>query len=179
LGDPVATQLAEEICHCVHGNPIDFLHELNQRIYNTCQYDVRPDGEPRSPSITWTKREGSCRDFAVLFAAACRTVGLAARFVSGYQEGDPDTTERDLHAWVEVYLPGAGWRGYDPTHGLAVADGHISVAASVLSRYAAPIEGMVVPIQSPLAGGAPLSSQMTFDIQLDRSRSKSRRTASQ
>jgi len=55
---------------------------------------------------------------------ACRALGLAARFVSGYQEGDPNQEERD--AWAEVYLPGAGWRGYDPTNGIAVADRHVT-----------------------------------------------------
>ena len=75
----------------------------------------------------------------------CRTVGLAARFVSGYQEGDPDSSDRDLHAWVEIYLPGAGWRGYDPTLGLAVSDRHITVAASAIPQYAAPIQGTFAP----------------------------------
>lgn len=73
----------------------------------------------------------------------CRAVGLAARFVSGYQEGDPNAAERHLHAWAEVYLPGAGWRGYDPTHGLAVADGHIALVASALPKSAAPVTGGV------------------------------------
>jgi transglutaminase-like putative cysteine protease len=77
----------------------------------------------------------------VLFVEACRAIGLAARFVSGYQEGDTDSTDRHLHAWAEVYVPGGGWRGYDPTQGLAVADRHITLVASPLSRYAAPISG--------------------------------------
>jgi transglutaminase-like putative cysteine protease len=71
---------------------------------------------------------------------ACRSVGLAARFVSGYQQGAPDL-EHDLHAWAEVYLPWAGWRGYDPTQGLAVADQHIALAASARPEQAAPIVG--------------------------------------
>ncbi|MGC9504743.1 transglutaminase family protein [Baaleninema sp.] len=167
-GDPVAAELGEEIAYRVHGKPIDFLHQLTQEIYRNCKYVVRPHGDPQSPSMTWKKREGSCRDFAVLFVAACRVVGLAARFVSGYQEGDPDSEERDLHAWVEAYLPGAGWRGYDPTHGLAVANGHISVAASVYPSYAAPVEGGVIPVTPPLAGGKPLESQMEFHISIDR-----------
>ncbi|MDC0834259.1 transglutaminase family protein [Geitlerinema sp. CS-897] len=167
-GDPVATELAEDIVYRVRGNPIDFLHQLNQEIYRNCQYIVRPEGDPRSPSITWKQREGSCRDFAVLFVAVCRVVGLAARFVSGYQEGDLEAKERDLHAWVEVYLPGAGWRGYDPTHGLTVADGHVSLAASVYPSYAAPVEGGVVPVTSPLAGEKPLQSEMDFHIAIER-----------
>lgn len=139
--DPVVVQLAEEIYQIVNGETLTFLSELNQRIYQTCQYMVREVGDPLPAGITWTHKSGSCRDLAVLFIETCRTVGLAARFVSGYQEGDPNQKQRDLHAWAEVYLPGAGWRGYDPTQGLAVADRHVVLAASAYSGNAAPISG--------------------------------------
>jgi transglutaminase-like putative cysteine protease len=95
--------------------------------------------------VTWQQKEGTCRDFAILFMEVCRLIGIAVRFVSGYQQGDSNSSDRHLHAWVEVYLPGAGWRGYDPTHGLAVADGHVALAASSLPRYAAPISGVFRP----------------------------------
>lgn len=167
-GDPIATELAEELLHLTENDPIQFLGDLNQRIYTQCDYIVRPDGAPRSPGITWRNKRGSCRDFAVLFVAVCRAAGLAARFVSGYQEGDLDTEAWDLHAWVEVYLPGAGWRGYDPTHGLLVADGHIALVASPYPSYAAPVEGTVVPLRSPAEGGSPPSADLRFDIHLDR-----------
>lgn len=139
--DPIAAQLAQEIWSNVSGNTINFLTDLNQRIYNACGYRMREHGAPLPPGLTWTKQEGSCRDFAVLFMEVCRSVGLAARFVSGYQEGDPDGGDRELHGWAEVYLPGAGWRGYDPTHGLAVADRHIALVATPSSSDAAPISG--------------------------------------
>jgi transglutaminase-like putative cysteine protease len=147
--DPIALQLAQEIYQKTQGDPIQFLRELNQRIYESCKYMIRETGEPTPPGVTWLEKQGSCRDFAVLFIEVCRAIGLAARFVSGYQEGDLDTSEspsdtlceRHLHAWAEVYLPGAGWRGYDPTHGLAVSDRHIALVASALSSYAAPISG--------------------------------------
>ena len=139
--DPIVYQLAREICHKVEGNTVSFLSELNQRIYESCQQEIRETGAPLLPGITWNQKIGSCRDFAVLFMEACRVVGLAARFVSGYQEGDKDTRERHLHAWVEVYLPGAGWRGFDPTQGLAVADRNISLAASAIPNNAAPVSG--------------------------------------
>ncbi len=139
--DPIALQLAQEIVQAVGSNTISFLGELNQRIYKGCQYMIRETGDPLSAGVTWTTRSGTCRDFAVLFVEVCRAIGLAARFVSGYQEGDPNSNERHLHAWAEVYLPGGGWRGYDPTQGLAVADRHIALVASPLSSYAAPISG--------------------------------------
>ena len=139
--DPVAVQLAQEICQEVNNQTNSFLFRLNQRIYENCQHIIREDGDPFPPGITWNQKAGSCRDVTVLFMEVCRAVGLAARFVSGYQEGDPDSKERDLHAWVEVYLPGAGWRGYDPIQGLAVADGNIALVASAIPKYTAPISG--------------------------------------
>lgn len=139
--DPTAIELAQEIFQATGGNTVAFLSELNQRIYQTCRYELRESGDPWFAGVTWRSQRGSCRDFAVLFCEVCRSINLAARFVSGYQEGDPNQTERDLHAWAEVYLPGAGWRGYDPTQNLAVSDRHIAVAASPCPRQTAPISG--------------------------------------
>jgi transglutaminase-like putative cysteine protease len=139
--DPVAAQLGTEIW-AEHGRITDFLHALNQKIYQSCEYLLRVDGLPWPPGVTWSNRSGSCRDLAVLFIEVCRSVGLAARFVSGYEAG-VDAGERYLHAWAEVFLPGAGWRGYDPTHGLVVADGHIVLAAAPNQQQTMPVEGRV------------------------------------
>ena len=139
--DTVVAQLAQEAQHAVGGETVAFLTELNQRIYQNCKHTIRETGAPFPAALTWTQKLGSCRDLSVLFMEACRSVGLAARFVSGYQEGDPNQKKRDLHAWAEVYLPGAGWRGYDPTNGVAVADRHVPLVASALPRHAAPISG--------------------------------------
>jgi transglutaminase-like putative cysteine protease len=79
---------------------------------------------------------------AMLFIAACRSQGLAARFVSGYSiHHPPEVTEQELHAWAEVYLPGGGWRGYDPSLGLAVADGHVALVSAPDHQLAAPVSG--------------------------------------
>lgn len=123
------------------GETLPFLAELNRRIYQTCACVIREEGDPLPAEFTLAEKSGSCRDLAVLFIAACRAQGIAARFVSGYQEGDPDQEKRYLHAWAEVYLPGAGWRGYDPTHGLPVGDRHIALAASVTPALSAPVSG--------------------------------------
>ncbi len=157
--DPVALQLAIEMAHAAEGDVVAFLGTLNQRIYQECGYGVRETGDPLPPMITWNHRSGSCRDFAVLFVAVCRAAGLAARFVSGYEVGEPDTRDRHLHAWAEVYLPGAGWRGYDPTHGLVVADRHIAIAASAFPPDAAPMVGQVRPSSVAASFG------YTLDIQ--------------
>lgn len=157
--DPVAIQLAQQVWFSAKGDVTHFLTDLNDRIYKNCEYVLRETGEPLPAGVTWSHQAGSCRDFAVLFMEACRAMGLAARFVSGYQEGDPDSRDRHLHAWAEVYLPGAGWRGYDPTQGLAVADRHIALVASAFPRYAAPISGKISP------GG--VESTMTYSLTLD------------
>ncbi|MCG5058889.1 MAG: transglutaminase family protein [Limnoraphis sp. WC205] len=139
--DPIMPQLAQEIWQTAEGSLISFLNNLNQRIYQTCRYIVRETGAPLPPGVTWTQQMGSCRDLAVVFIEACRAVGIPARFVSGYQEGDVSQLDRHLHAWAEVYLPGAGWHGYDPTQGLAVSDRHIALVATAIPREAAPVTG--------------------------------------
>jgi transglutaminase-like putative cysteine protease len=118
-----------------------FLTELNQWLHDDFQRYVRLDGPPLAPPETLAARNGSCRDLAVLFIAICRSVGLAARFVSGYHEREGTDGKRHLHAWAEVYLPGAGWRGYDPVEGLAVADRHVALAAGAWPELAAPTFG--------------------------------------
>ena len=147
IPDAVALKLAQEIAVETQGNVLNFLFNLNQRIYQDCEYIVRDTGSPFPAGITWERRQGSCRDYAVLFMEVCRAMGIAARFVSGYQEGDKNMSSRDLHAWAEVYLPGAGWRGYDPTLGLVVSDRHIPLAASAVPQYAAPISGSTIPVE--------------------------------
>jgi len=158
--DPIAVQLAQELWHETAGNPTSFLWELNQRIFTSCKHIVRETGEPYPPGVTWQTKTASCRDMAVLFIEVCRAMGLAARFVSGYEEGDPDWEKRYLHAWAEVYLPGGGWRGYDPTQGLAVGDRYIALAAAPNSRLATPISGS-------LKTGIGANSQMEHDLKLE------------
>lgn len=138
---PAVSELAHALIHEVQGNVGLFLTGLNQRIYSSCQYTVRESGDPLPAGITWSQKLGSCRDFTCLFMEACRSVGLAARFVSGYEAGDPGIAERDLHAWAEVYIPGGGWRGFDPTTGLAVADRHVALVASPFPQQTVPVIG--------------------------------------
>jgi transglutaminase-like putative cysteine protease len=85
---------------------------------------------------------GACRDLTVLFMATCRCLGMAARFVSGYQaQADTPDGQRHLHAWPEVFLPGLGWRGFDPTHGIVVTDGHVALCAAPDQADTMPVEG--------------------------------------
>jgi transglutaminase-like putative cysteine protease len=162
--DPVVLELAQEIELEVKGNTIAFVSSLNQRIYEHCAYITRETGEPWQSGVTWRRKQGSCRDLAILFMEACRAMGLATRFVSGYQEGDVEQDNRDLHAWAEVYLPGGGWRGYDPTHGLAVSDRHVALAASAIPSYAAAVTGHITPVKSFVETGEATHSQITAEI---------------
>ena len=91
-----------------------FLLSLNQQIFNSFGQVRRPDGPAWPSSHTLSMLGGSCRDLAVLFCDACRAVGIASRFVSGYECASADQPKPDMHAWAEAYLPSAGWRGYDP-----------------------------------------------------------------
>lgn len=162
LPSPAVVEMAQTLLHDVQGSVGLFLSQLTQTIYQDFQYFHRPDGEPQPAGITMRQQAGSCRDFAVLFMEACQAVGLAARFVSGYQEGDEAQESRELHAWPEVYIPGGGWRGFDPTHGLAVSDRHVPLAAAAHPQNAAPVSGCLQP-------GYFASSTLTYEIQLQRS----------
>ena len=138
--DAVA-DFARSVAEDVELRTMPFLTALTDRLFDRWEVEIRETGDPHPPEQTLREEKVACRDLAVLFMACCRSLGIASRFVSGYQEGDREAGRRDMHAWAEVYLPGGGWRGYDPTHGLAVADRHIAVAAAPTPAGAAPISG--------------------------------------
>jgi transglutaminase-like putative cysteine protease len=123
------------------GDGLAFLTGLNRAVHAFYHRGVRLEGPPRTPAETLARGEGVCRDLTVLFMAACRQVGLAARFVSGYQQGDGTRELRYLHAWPEVYLPDHGWTGYDPTHGVPAGEDHVAVAAAPSAEAVTPVEG--------------------------------------
>ncbi|MFM9072725.1 MAG: transglutaminase N-terminal domain-containing protein [Cyanobium sp.] len=154
---PAVRAWAKGLADEVNGDTAAFLLGLADHIHHGFHHFGRPDGEPFSPSETLGQRQGACRDTAMLFVEACRSLGLASRFVSGYSmHHPPEVTEHELHAWAEVYLPGAGWRGYDPSLGLAVADGHVVLAATPDHRLAAPMTGRY--------RGTGVDSRMDYDL---------------
>lgn len=141
--DEVAA-LAESVAREAERETVGFLLKLAMRIANDHEQIVREDGPPLAPEETMRRGSGACRDLAVLYMAAARHVGIACRFVSGYQLKPEVDRGDELHAWVEAYVPGAGWRAFDPSAGVAVADRHVPVAAAAMPAGAAPVTGTYI-----------------------------------
>lgn len=154
--DPVIREYARSLAEEADWQTVPFLGLMVSRIQSDFAYQYRRFGDIHSSLKTMTERKGSCRDLVALAMDVCRSLGLASRFVSGYYL-DQDLVEKaELHAWLEVFIPGAGWRGFDPTHGVACYGRHIALSASADPLLAASVTGSY-------RGGA--SSQL--DIQME------------
>lgn len=166
LGDsapePAVAAFAEGLLADVGGDALAFLRHLNHTLYTRTDRRVRLEGDARSPAETLATATGACRDLTVLFMACCRGFGIPARFVSGYQaEAESVDGQRHLHAWPEVLLPGFGWTGFDPTHGLPVSDGHVALCAAPGQEATMPVEG------GYWFDGTVITSTLDYTVEID------------
>lgn len=157
--DRSVVELSDRLAKEADFNTLIFLSTVTEYLHDRIKGEIRHKGSPQTPEVTLTRKQGACRDVAVLFMAVCRQQGLACRFVSGYQARERNSNSRRyLHAWPEVYIPGGGWRGYDTTRGSAVADRHVAVAAATIPKDAAPIRGSFL--------GTKIQSQMDVKLSI-------------
>jgi len=141
---------------------VSLLVELNERLHECVGYERREEGPARPPEETLRLGRGACRDVALLLAAALRQHGLAARLTSGYlreAESESRRAEGSLHAWTEVYLPGAGWVGMDGTNGIFANHNFITAAVGINPADVTPIDGSFYPRQAT-------APQMTSRLEL-------------
>ncbi|MCE1237483.1 MAG: transglutaminase family protein [Hyphomicrobiales bacterium] len=163
VGPPVDASVrafAGEIAAKADGRVGPFLRLLNRTLFERTRHHIRGGGSAQPPEVTLASAAGACRDTAVLFIAAARSLGFSARFVSGYQaRAETADGARHLHAWPEVWIDGVGWRGFDPTHGLDVEDGHVALAA-------APDQAGTMPIEGGFWGDG-VTSTLTWRVEID------------
>jgi transglutaminase-like putative cysteine protease len=140
--DAAVAAFAEETSRSAHGDPLATLHEFTTRIYD--EFDFDPD--PNKPAMTaiesFAQKRGVCQDYAQIFIASARHLGIPARYVSGYfLRVDGVTAQEAGHAWAEAYLPKLGWVAFDPANGISATAAHIRVAIGLDSLAAAPVRG--------------------------------------
>lgn len=151
-------RLAAKLAKLAGHKTLEFLRRAAEHLASFHK-TIREEGPPQPPSKTLATQTGACRDLTVLFMDLCRWQGIPARFVSGYWRGRRPVDRHHMHAWAEVYLPGAGWRGFDPTIGLAVSEEHVPLASAPSPEGAAPIEGTY--------GGGDITSSLQWTLKLE------------
>ena len=159
--DPAVRAFAWAVAAEVGHQPLAFLDHLCRTIHARADKQIRTSGDAQASADTLASWQGACRDFTVLFLEAARSLGMPGRFCSGYQStADTPDGRRYLHAWPEVFVPGAGWRGWDPTHGVAVGEGHVVLCA-------APDQAETMPVVGGFYfAGTSITSTLDFDLRI-------------
>ena len=155
--DPSAVELAQESLAGSSNNALSFTFQLIEIIQDRVKYTKRHTGPAWPASRTLRERVGSCRDLAMLMVESCRSVGIPSRFVSGYHFEDPLPKEFELHAWAELYIPGAGWRGFDPSGKGLIDERYLTLVSSSKSDLTAVITGN-------FRGKTNLKNNLTWEI---------------
>ena len=158
--EPSVVDLAQDALMGCNQMALSFLGQLIELIQDRVKYTQRHLGPAWPAGRTLRERIGSCRDLSMLMVACCRCVGLPARFVSGYQLSDPAPERYELHAWTEIYLPEAGWRGFDPSAGGEVCDRYVVLASSATPELTAAVSGT-------FSGPPGTKSQLTWTIEAE------------
>jgi transglutaminase-like putative cysteine protease len=141
---------------------VGWLFALNRLLFESIKYERRDAEGIQDTSMTLSRKMGACRDLAVLLVEIARTCGLAARFVSGYvYDAGRSDQNADMHAWAEVFLPGAGWRGVDPTHGIFCDNAYVPVAHAVVAESVNPVQGSYVSL-------VPAKARLTAEVSVRR-----------
>jgi transglutaminase-like putative cysteine protease len=122
-------------------NTIPFLTNLTKQLHDDFKVEYREEGAPLRPDDTFNLKKGSCRDLSWMQINLLRQLGIAARFVSGYYYFDMDEPAYELHAWVDVFIPGIGWLGLDPSHGILTGNTHFPIASSAHFENTMPVSG--------------------------------------
>jgi transglutaminase-like putative cysteine protease len=124
-------------------NTLEFITRLTNQIHKDFSVEYRHYGQPFKPDKTFKLKKGSCRDITWMQIQLMRSMGLATRFVSGYYYIPLEKANYELHAWLEVYLPGAGWLGFDPSNGITIENSHIPIITSVNFEESMPVTGTI------------------------------------
>ncbi|WP_339719190.1 transglutaminase family protein [uncultured Paraglaciecola sp.] len=134
-------EYANVILESSHFNTVTFMTNLTIQIHQDFSVEYREVGPPLSPKHTFEIKKGSCRDLSWMQINLLRHLGIAARFVSGYFYFDMEKPSYELHAWIEAFIPGTGWLGFDPSHGILTGNTHFPVASSAIPENTMPVSG--------------------------------------
>ena len=157
--DPAAIKIAQEALVGIENNVLEFLNQLIELINERVKYTPRHFGPAWTAGRTLMERVGSCRDLAILLMETCRSIGIPSRFVSGYQFMDQPPEKYELHAWTEVFIPGFGWRGFDPSGCGLINSKYITLASSSKSELVAPVRGS-------FSGAPDMKSELKWNIEI-------------